>query len=60
MCTDIEGTLKFTRPAETAFDIVFALNILVTLVTYSSKNEYKETTGDMKPVFKKIAWDYST
>lgn len=51
MCTDIEGTLKFTRPAETAFDIIFTINIFISMMTYSSKKEY-ETSKDLKPLYR--------
>jgi len=37
MCTDISDKLEFTRPAETVFDIVFVINMLLRFVTYSGK-----------------------
>ncbi len=55
--------LKDTRNVETAFDILFALNIIFTFVTISEAAvDGAETdlrkANDMRPLFKAIAKSY--
>ena len=57
MCTDISNVLAFSRPAETAFDIIFVLNMFIRFITYTSKTEFV-AVNDLKPTYKEIALQY--
>jgi hypothetical protein len=57
MCYKIEATLEYTRPAETVFDIIFTINILVTLITANTSQKIKEDT-DISLVFKESILTY--
>ena len=58
MCYNIDQVLTYTRPAETAFDIVFVLNIIVTFLTAVSPLDVDENT-DLRPIFKESAIKYA-
>lgn len=57
MCTDISNVLAYSRPAETVFDIIFVINMIMSLITYNGKTEFI-MTNDLKPVYKEIALQY--
>lgn len=57
MCSDVSGILEFTRPAETAFDIIFVINILMTFIT--ATNKVNPTADNLGSIFKESAWKYT-
>ena len=57
MCYDIDGTLKHTRPAETAFDIIFVINIIVSLITLVTEDPLL-SDKELIDTFKKSSISY--
>jgi hypothetical protein len=58
MCSNVENILEMTRSAETAFDIVFVINIIVTFLTASRKILPDEDI-DLSLIFKESAIKYA-